>query len=142
MQHFILALALMFSSLIAAQGDSTSKAAGSNLKVSVINVLNNNGEVRFALYTKENFMKQPFKAASSKIVDGKSTVIFTDVPEGHYAILCFHDENNNGKMDFDLNGMPIESYGNSNNIYNYGPPQFELSKFEVLKSNVSLEIKF
>ncbi len=142
MQHLILALALMFSSLMLAQGNSTSKTNGSNLTVSVLNALSDDGEVRFALYTKENFMKQPLQASSSKIVNGKSTVIFTGIPEGFYAVLCFHDENNNGKMDFDLNGMPIESYGNSNNVYNYGPPQFDLSKFEVLKSDVTLEIKF
>ena len=45
-------------------------------------------------------------------------------------------------MDFEANGMPIEDYGASNNVMNFGPPKFEDAKFSIIDKNVSLEIKF
>ena len=85
---------------------------------------------------------KPLQGAESKIVNGKSVVVFEDIEAGEYAIICYHDKNNNGKMDFEANGMPIEDYGASNNVMNFGPPKFEDAQFTIIDKNVSLEIKF
>lgn len=114
----------------------------SSITATVVNVLTSEGKVGFALYNKDNFMKQPIQAKEAKIVDGKSTVVFENVLAGEYAILCYHDKNNNDKMDFQPNGMPLESYGASNNVMNFGPPRFDDAKFKVSDKKVSLEIKF
>jgi uncharacterized protein (DUF2141 family) len=114
----------------------------SSITATVVNVLTSEGKVGFALYNKDNFMKQPIQAKKAKIVDGKSTVVFENVLAGEYAILCYHDKNNNDKMDFQPNGMPLESYGASNNVMNFGPPRFDDAKFKVSDKKVSLEIKF
>tara|TARA_B110000027_G_scaffold125581_1_gene143115 strand:- start:800 stop:937 length:138 start_codon:yes stop_codon:yes gene_type:complete len=45
-------------------------------------------------------------------------------------------------MDFQPNGMPLEDYGASNNIMNFGPPKYEDAKFTVTDKKVSLKIKF
>lgn len=47
----------------------------------------------------------------------------------------------NGKMDFSLNGRPLEDYGTSNNVMTLGPPSFEDSKFEVMDKDLTFEIK-
>jgi hypothetical protein len=47
----------------------------------------------------------------------------------------------NGKLDFSLNGMPLEDYGSSNNVMTFGPPNFEDSKFEVMDKDLTFEIK-
>lgn len=112
------------------------------ITASVTNVTSDNGKVSFALYDKESFMKKPLQAKSSKIVKGVSTVTFENVPPGEYAVICFHDKNDNDKMDFQPNGMPMEDYGTSNNVMTFGPPQYENSKFTVADKNVTLEIKF
>ncbi|MGB2225510.1 MAG: DUF2141 domain-containing protein [Polaribacter sp.] len=114
----------------------------SSITATVVNVLTSEGKVGFALYNKDNFMKQPIQAKKAKIVDGKSKVVFENVLVGEYAILCYHDKNNNDKMDFQPNGMPLESYGASNNVMNFGPPRFDDAKFSVSDKKVSLEIKF
>lgn len=142
MQHLILALTLLFSSAILAQTGEKKYLNGETVKVSVINALSDNGTVAFAFYNKENFMKTPLITKSSSINKGISTVIFENVLNGEYAIVCFHDANNNGKMDFQENGMPIENYGTSNNALSFGPPQFDNSKFEVKNEDLELEIKF
>jgi uncharacterized protein (DUF2141 family) len=143
MQQVILTLALFFSLTVVAQTTSENKIEGQTIKVSVTNALNDNGTIGFALYNEANFMKsQPIKATSAKIENGVSTITFENVPEGIYAIICYHDENDNKRMDFQPNGMPKESYGTSNNVMTFGPPNFEDSKFEVKNEDLFLEIKF
>ena len=144
MQHLAITLILMISTSILAQESASLQSAEENatITVTVPNVLSNNGTVNFALYNEEGFMKTPLKVTSSKIVDGKCTIAFENVPFGTYAIVCFHDSNENLRMDFSENGMPIENYGTSNNVFGFGPPNFNDSKFEVKQTSVSLEIKF
>ena len=108
----------------------------------VINVSSDTGKVGFALYDKATFMLKPIQARNVKIVDGKSTATFENVSYGEYAVICYHDKNDNNKMDFSPNGMPIEDYGASNNVMTYGPPTFDGAKFAVSEKNVSLKIKF
>ena len=131
----LLGLALFVSNVINAQEKFT-------ITATVVNITSSEGKVGFALYNKENFMKTPILASDVKIVEGKSTVTFKDVEPGEYAVVCYHDKNNNDKMDFATNGMPLEDYGSSNNVMNFGPPTFENAKFTVSDKNVSLEIKF
>jgi uncharacterized protein (DUF2141 family) len=110
--------------------------------VTVPNVTSNKGKVSYALYNKENFSVKPLQAKSTLIKDKKSTVIFTDVAPGEYAIICFHDANGNGKMDFQPSGMPMEEYGISNNPTSFGPPNYETAKFIISDKDVTLEIRF
>jgi len=142
MQQVILAIALLISSMIFAQTATNKSEEGISLTVSAVNALSDNGTVKFALYNKENFMKQPIVSKFASVENNKSTVVFENVPPGNYAIICFHDENNDNLMDFEENGRPKESYGLSNNKMNFGPPEFESAKFEVKDNAINLEIKF
>lgn len=117
-------------------------AQNNTITVKVVNATSDAGNVEFALYDKTNFGMKPLKGDESKIVNGKSVVVFENIAAGEYAIICYHDKNNNDKMDFEANGMPIEDYGASNNVMNFGPPKFEDAKFSIIDKNVSLEIKF
>ena len=131
--------------LIASLFFVTGKLAAQNktITATVVNVTSDEGKVSFALYSKDNFMKKPIKASKSIIKDGKSVVVFKEIPQGDYAIICFHDKNENDKMDFQPNGMPMEDYGvSTNNINPYGPPVFNDTKFMITDKDVSLEIKF
>ena len=117
-------------------------AQNNTITATVINVTSDSGKVGYALYDKTNFRMKPIQGVASKIVNGKSVVVFENVEAGEYAIICYHDKNNNDKMDFEANGMPLEDYGASNNVMNFGPPKFEDAKFMVTDKNVSLEIRF
>lgn len=142
MQQVILAIALLISSMIFAQTATHKSEEGISVTVSAVNALSDKGTVKFAFYDEENFMKQPIYAKSASVENGKSTVVFENVPQGNYAIICFHDENGNNSLDFNENGIPKESYGLSNNKMNFGPPEFESAKFEVTEEDLTLEIKF
>jgi len=123
----------------------TGSLVSSNKKTitaTVVNITSNSGKVSFALYNKDTFMKTPLQSKNGKIEDGKSTVTFEDIEPGDYAVICFHDKNDNDKMDFQENGMPMEDYGASNNVMTFGPPTYLNSKFTVSDKDVTLEIKF
>lgn len=131
----ILVMALLFTMNVI-------NAQEQKITATVVNVTSNKGKVSFALYNKASYMKEPLQAIDAKIEEGKSTVVFEKVPVGEYAVICYHDKNNNDKMDFEPNGMPMEAYGASNNVMRFGPPLYEDSKFSVTDKDVSLEIKF
>jgi len=72
---------------------------------------------------------------SSSIVNVTSqdiVISFNNLELGDYAVRYFHDLNNNGKMDVNLFGAPIEGYGFSNDEKpNYGPVKFNKAKFSI-----------
>ncbi len=137
MKSLIITLTFMLASALGfAQENAT-------ITVTVNNVKNNNGAVIFSLHTEETFLKGPgIMNAKTTIDNGVATVEFKDVPEGTYAILALHDENENNQMDFEASGMPIESYGSSNNDMSMGPPLFSSAKFKVKNTNLNFTIRF
>jgi len=141
MIRFILVISLYLLSLV---GFSQTKTSTYKLTATVVNAISDKGKVYFALYdSKEGFNnRQAIDKAEAILMDGVGTVTFTNVKPGIYAIVCFHDINSNNKMDFQPNGMPLEDYGASNNVVNYGPPNFDDAKFVVSDKDVNLTIKF
>ena len=137
MRTSILTIALIFISALSFSQD------GVTITVTVNNVPNNEGVVAMALHNKNTFMKAaPLQGKSSEIKDNSVIITFENVTPGEYAVLGNHDANNNGKMDFRENGMPLEAYGASNNVMNFGPPIFDDAKFNVTDKNIELNIRF
>jgi uncharacterized protein (DUF2141 family) len=126
---------LFISNSITAQNNKT-------ITVTVVNATSDSGKIGYALYTKDNFMGEPIQGKNGKIINGKSTIIFENVPSGEYAITCYHDKNDNDKMDFSSNGMPLEEYGSSNNVMAFAAPSYENAKFTLADKDLSFDIKF
>ena len=140
MKNFILSIALVLATAI---GFSQEEDNGITISVTIDNVTNDNGKVLMSLHTSETFMKgKGIQDAESAIKDGKITITFENVLPGDYAILALHDENSNGRMDFQDNGMPKESFGMSNNVMLMGPPQYDDAKFKVEDKDLELNIRF
>ena len=114
---------------------------GVTVTVSLDQIKNDNGHILLGLHTADTFMKaNAIQQVKSDIVDGKILATFNNVEPGTYAIMLIHDENDNGNMDFESNGMPKETYGMSNNPVLMGPPQFVDAKFEVADKNLEFKI--
>ncbi|MGJ8549229.1 DUF2141 domain-containing protein [Winogradskyella wichelsiae] len=138
MKKLILSLTIALASFLGFSQDS-----GVSITVIVDNVTNNKGKVSMALHTADTFMKSKgTMSTETDIKDGKVTLTFKNVQAGQYAIMVLHDENNNKKMDYMENGMPLESYGMSNNAMTMGPPQYDDAKFEVENEDLTLHIRF
>ncbi|WP_296312763.1 DUF2141 domain-containing protein [Winogradskyella sp. UBA3174] len=138
MKNLILTIALVFTSLF-----GFSQEDGITITVSIDNVKSDTGKVSFALHTKDTFMKgQGIMNTETKIKDGKVEITFENVQPGDYAIMALHDANENNRMDFRENGMPLEDYGISNNVMAFGPPQYGDANFTVAKEDLKFEIRF
>ncbi len=139
---YTLLIALIFTLNVNAQTETKVTSNGQNITVTIQNIKNDKGSVLLGLHTEDTFMKGPgIKNLKSKIENGQITVTFKNVEVGTYAIMVMHDENDNNRMDFE-NGMPLESYGMSNNPMSYGPPQYQDAKFEVNDKDLSFNIRF
>ena len=115
------------------------------ITVTITGLRSEKGKLYLSLYNSdEGYPKKAsaaFRLSSAPISDGKATIMLDDIPKGIYAIACYHDENNNGKLDTNFFGIPAEGTGASNNARgSWGPPKFRDAKFAV-DSDVSQTIR-
>lgn len=106
------------------------------IKVDIVGLKNNKGQVLIGLYNSENhFLKKVYKGNVALIKNAKATVTFENLPAGEYAISVFHDENSNGKLDTNFMGIPKEAYTASNDAKGFiGPPKYKDAKFQATQN--------
>lgn len=119
---------------------------GLSLTVEVESLRNSNGNVQFALYNKngsipDEHYKNYLKIGTSKIVGGKATHTFYNLPVGKYAVNILHDENKNGKIHKGFI-LPIEGIGFSNfqSIGITNRPNFTKASFD-LNADKKMHVK-
>jgi outer membrane protein len=61
--------------------------------------------------------------------DDRETYRIEEVPAGEYAVVVYHDENGNKRLDKNFIGIPRESLGFSNGYRPKGPPMYERARF-------------
>jgi uncharacterized protein (DUF2141 family) len=72
---------------------------------------------------------------------GVQSVVFADLPPRRYAIIVFHDENDNGRLDENAWGVPTEGYGFSNNAQGFlAAPSFAAAEITLGEENRSIAI--
>ncbi len=108
-----------------------------SLVVDISGLRNSKGILQVALYNKEGSIpdehyRNYFRLVRKEINEGSARLIFTDLPEGKYAVNVLHDENNNGKIDKGLI-LPEEGIGFSNyqSIGLRNKPSFEKASFDL-----------
>jgi uncharacterized protein (DUF2141 family) len=123
--------------LMAASMYGAALAAGNaaDLAVTVNGIKSGAGSVIATVFDSEkSFLNRSEALASLRLRARPGQLSFTlrDLPPGKYAAVAFHDQNDNGKLDFDPSGQPTEIYGFSNGAREPGgPPKFADAAFEV-----------
>jgi len=116
-----------------AQESPTIENTEGKFSLTVVGFDSNEGKVMIALFNSEESYSETgenFKAVALEIKEQKCEWLIKDLPFGEYAIKLFHDENENGRMDRNMFGMPTEDYAFSNNAAgNFGPAEYEDAKF-------------
>jgi len=111
------------------------------LTVKITGIRNTVGNIRVALRRDESTIV----AARIVEIDPKTLTaeaVFDNLAEGTYGVAVIHDENKNGKLDFNEMGMPLEGYGHSNNpAKRPGPPPFDETKFTFAAPGSTIEIE-
>ena len=120
------------------------QAQNNTIEVNMSGFDSNDGKAMVGLFVEEEtFLRNPEQSLSASITDQKSRVIFTNIPDGVYAVSVYHDENDNGEIDLLMGILPKEDTGTSNNPNTVmGPPKWEDAKFEVKNGElVTFEIE-
>lgn len=138
--NMVFQILLLLAQLISAQQEINH----GKLTIIITGFSNEKGACRFALdnseavYESEDsvFIGKVFPVAGSRLIVDIDSLTYAE-----YAIRVFHDENENGKLDTDILGIPSEDYGYSNNASSwFGPPSWEKSKFLFNKKEMTIEI--
>ena len=80
--------------------------------------------------------------ANTPALVGNVRVSFESVSECENAVSVFHDVNDNGKLDSNLPGIPVESCGFSNNaVAESGPPAYERTEFHMGPADTRVKVK-
>jgi len=113
------------------------------IQLTIENLKSDEGEVYIGLYNKANnftIVDKAFQTQNMKSSTINLNTIFTNIPEGKYAIAIFHDENSNKQLDKNFLGIPNEGYGFSNNIR----PTFRSATFKestiIVNQDVNISI--
>jgi uncharacterized protein (DUF2141 family) len=116
------------------------------IEVEFTGIRTNKGHILVALFKgEEGFPNKNRQAAhwgKIPVVNGKATWKLEGVEPGEYAFSFLHDENDNGKMDYNMIGIPKEGYGFSNDAKGFmGPANYKDAKFELKKGINSFSVK-
>lgn len=121
-------------------------AQAATLTVTINNCESDQGCVSVALYnmaTMQNFGSGSgyYQGKHAGISQGTAQVVFTDIPDGPYAVAAFHDLDCSGNIKKNFWGIPQEMYGFSNN---YGKrPDFDLARFLVSgDTNIAIRLQW
>ena len=130
--HLITSLFVLKCFIVCAQVDDTA-----TLNVILENCSNEKGKVLVSVHNASTFydQKPPFWAERTA-KSGVLSFTFNLLKDTPYAVMILHDENENYRMDFTLLGIPKEDAANSGQRNKFGPPRFDLAKFELKKDSL------
>ena len=113
------------------------------LHVTVENIRNDSQPVRVLLFNSPDSFPdeaQCFKFQATRAMEGTAVVEFTDLAPGAYAIMAYHDENEDNRLNRVLGMWPSEGYGLSLNPLVMGPPTFQETSFELPARGLSVTL--
>ncbi|MEM7436778.1 MAG: DUF2141 domain-containing protein [Myxococcota bacterium] len=145
---FFLTLGLAWCWSVGADSDdATPPAKDDTLRIEVLNIQSDRGQIGCSLFTKaDGFPSDAKKAASMTFVKPKgrkATCVFKKVKPGTYAISVLHDLDGDGELATSLVGRPKEPWGVSNDApaQRFGPPEFKAASFKVTGEAQTLRVK-
>jgi uncharacterized protein (DUF2141 family) len=117
-----------------------------NLKITVEGIPSTKGQIYVLLFNQAiGFpmnQAKAYKKLKAKVNGNKAGLTAEQIPAGSYAIVAFHDENQNNTFDKSWLGSPRESYGFSSIQDEFcGTPSFQQTSFEVNGKSESVIVK-
>ena len=136
--------ALRISALIATGSLALAPLAhAGELTVQITDIRATQGTIMVSVaHTEAAWNNQEKPVAAKKVVPtGKELVLKFELPAGSYAVQVMHDENDNGKLDSNFMGIPIEGYGFSNNPQVMRRANFSEARFEITDAPSSIVVR-
>ena len=112
------------------------------LEVNITGLHSNKGKIHIALYDNaEAFPKEGRFVIKKLLSANQKSLVINGLSFGNYAIAAFHDENDNGKLDKNIFGIPTEPYAFSNNARpKWKRPTFEETVFSFYNRKMQLKL--
>jgi uncharacterized protein (DUF2141 family) len=131
-----------FSLMASAASAQTTQAACPELEVS--GLVANQGQLSLAVYdSADTYMKKPVWVQRVKVEASSQRVAVCGLDRTQVAVAGFQDLNDNGKMDFNLVGMPTEPYGASGKPPRFSAPTWDSTKVSwPPEANQAVAVKF
>ncbi len=117
-------------------------AHATDAEVRILNVDAGGGTIRVAVCPEASFLQPscPF-VGTAPAHSGKVTVLVSNIPAGIYAVQAHHDANDNGRIDTNLLGAPVEGIGFSRGAaMRFGPPRFNDAALSIAGKVVGIDI--
>jgi uncharacterized protein (DUF2141 family) len=146
MRSFLASSALAVASLVSAALKVAASSSG-EVRVEIATLHSSKGHVLCTLFESEDAYRQlrPAMRVAVDPIQPVTTCIFREVAPGAYMISAVHDENDNGRLDKGLFGVPKEGYGVSNNrTYALKGPDFTASVVPLGDglNNISIRLRY
>jgi uncharacterized protein (DUF2141 family) len=119
-------------------------ALAADLEVAVREVRAGQGQVKLMLFEREEGFRKEDKARQVlglPAIAGTVLGRFVDLPPGRYAVIAYHDENGDGKLNLRFGMFPKEGYGLSNNPKLSGPPRFADAALDLPGAGLRIDIR-
>lgn len=120
-------------------------ALAAELIVDVVGAESDKGQIHFGLYDSPKAFPEKdgrIDGTQKPVKKGQATGVFKGLAPGYYAVVAFHDENDNGEFDQGLFGVPLETYGFSNKAVAFlSAPSFESARIKVPETGARITIK-
>ena len=118
---------------------------GVPIHVHVKGLRNAQGTVKASLYgpDPDTFLVKGKKADKERepAQEGSMVLCVAAREKGPYAVVVYHDENDNHKFDRNWVGFPVEGYGVSNDPETFlAPPSFEEAAFDVTEDLTIVDV--
>lgn len=107
-----------------------------NTTIEINNVIADGGLVYVAVYSNFENLKNEHAFISFILESTGTTLIYSlELPEGEYAVSVFQDSNNNGILDENSFGIPIERVGITNYNLRGAPGNFNRRKVPINRNS-------
>lgn len=121
-----------------------SAVSASTLEVDIEGLRNSRGVIRACL-TQDRLHFPNCRADSAAVRQsvnaGAGRVVFVGVTPGDYAVILFHDENANRRLDT-LLGIPKEGFGFSRNpVVRFGAPRYDRTDIEIAPGFTRIRVR-
>jgi uncharacterized protein (DUF2141 family) len=122
-------------------------AYAADLQVEVDGIESAEGHIRLALYNDPESFRDEQKSMQRReqaALPGTMRFTLEGLEPGEYALIVYHDADDNGEMNRFLGMIPTEGYGLSNNPDVTGPPRFKDARIllEAEGKSVSIKMKY
>lgn len=118
-------------------------ALAADLEVAVQGSRGGDGPVKLMLFEREDGFRKEDRARQVLALPagGAPTGVFRGLPPGRYAVVAYHDENGDGKLNLRFGMFPKEGYGLSNAPKLVGPPKFKDAAFDLPESGARVVVR-